>query len=188
MSLLPYVTINGSDNTKKEILRTSAQPVIFPLSDEDYFIIESLVAKFDAEGNCAGLAAPQIGFSKRVIVFAVPDNPDLRKWRKDIIETMPKTVWVNPEYSPIGTKTSIDFEACFSVEGLAAAVERFTTISYTAYTPDGHHVTGTANGFLARLIQHEIDHLNGILFIDKVKEEDVMTTETYRKLRSEAIT
>ncbi len=185
--LPPYVVINDSDCTNKEVLRTLAQPVSFPLSEEDKYIIKTLEAKYDQEVNCAGLAAPQIGFNKRIIVFAVHDDPELRKWRPDLIDTMPKTIWLNPSYEPLGLDQHEDYEGCFSVKDLAGPVKRFKTIRYTAYKTDGSFVDGTAQGFLARLIQHEVDHLNGRLFIDLVPQDKLLSAEEYRAMRIQAI-
>src|SRR5690606_24142711 len=107
--------------------------------------------------------------------FAAPDDEQLKAWRQDHQQFMPRTIWVNPSYEPLpGQEGEIttDVEACFSVHDLAGPVPRYTEIKYTAYLPDGAMVTGNAKGFLARIIQHETDHLDGTLFIDKVSEED----------------
>lgn len=188
MSSLPgYVVLNDPDCPNVDILRKQGETLSFPLSAEDLHVVETLVAKFDQEKTIAGLAAPQIGFSKRIIVFAAPDEPELRKWRKDLIDTMPKTVWINATYTSVGTEMATDYEACFSIGDFAAPVERPKTIKYTAYTPEGHFIEGTVTGFLARLIQHEVDHTNGILFIDKVKKEDLIPMDEYRKMRAKAV-
>lgn len=186
-TLPPYVVINDPSCPNKGVLRMQGETLSFPLSLEDRHVVETLSAKFDQEENCSGLAAPQIGFSKRVIVFAVPDDDNLRKWRKDIVETMPKTIWINPTYTAVGTEMATDYESCFSVEEIAGPVERFKTIAYTAYTPAGQFIEGTVNGFLARLIQHEVDHSNGILFIDKVEKDKLISVEEYRSMRKRAL-
>ena len=100
---------------------------------------------------------------------------------------MDKTIWINAAYEPVGTEKHTDFEACFSVKDLAGDVPRFTKINYTAFTPDGQKVTGQATGFLARLIQHEIDHTNGVLFIDYLKEDEIISIEEYRARRKAAV-
>lgn len=188
MSALPaYVVLNDQNSPISDILRRQGDTLSFPLSPEDQHAVEMLVAKYDSEENIAGLAAPQIGFSKRIIVFAAPDDPELRKWRKDLSDTMPKTVWINPTYTPIGAEMSTDYEACFSIGDFAGPVERPTTIKYTAYTPKGQFVEGTVTGFLARLIQHEVDHTNGVLFIDKVEEGKLLPLDEYRKMRAKAV-
>lgn len=188
MTQLPsYVVINDPNCPNRDVLRTPAAPVSFPLSEEDKHIIQTLEAKYDQEGNCAGLAAPQIGFGKQVIVFAVHDDPELKKWRPDLIDTMPKTIWLNPTYEPVGEDKHTDYEGCFSIKDLAGPVERYKSIKYTAYTPDGTFVEGIARGFLARLIQHEVDHLNGRLCMDLVPHGKLLSIEEYRRMRTEAI-
>lgn len=168
------------------VLRALAMPVSLPISDEDRLSIDTLVLKFDTEGTCAGLAAPQIGISKRIIVFATPDTPALRIWRPDLSDIMTKTVWLNPEYEGVEEQGyHEDYEGCFSVEGLAGTVRRYKQIRYTAINEQGQEIKGVANGYLARLIQHEIDHLNGVLFTDIAK--DTFPIEEYRKMREEAV-
>ncbi|MBY0501782.1 MAG: peptide deformylase [Alphaproteobacteria bacterium] len=181
--LPPYVVLNDPKDAKSDVLRKLAEPLTFPLSREDREIVQILTTKFDSEENCAGLAAPQIGFSKQIIIFAVNDDPLLKKWRADLVQTMPKTLWINPNYEPIGKEKHTDYEACFSVDDLAGPVARFKTIRYSAYTPEGIRVEGTAKGFLARLIQHEIDHLKGRCFIDYVSEDELLPLEEYRQRR-----
>jgi peptide deformylase len=184
MTDLPaYVVLNDPKETNSDVLRKPAEPLTFPLSQEDKESVRILSNKFDREENCAGLAAPQIGVSKQIIIFAVPDDPSLKKWRPDLVQTMPKTVWINPNYEPVGKEKNTDYEACFSVNDLAGPVARFKTIRYSAYTPEGIRVEGTAEGFLARLIQHEIDHLKGHCFIDYVPENELLPLEEYRQRR-----
>lgn len=188
MNTLPdYVVINGAHATQTEVLRTPATSMIFPLSAADRQILAVLEEKYDQEDNCIGLAAPQIGFGKRVIIFAVNDDPALKQWRPDLTDAMPKTLWINPSYQPVGVEKHTDYEACFSVEGIAGPVARYTTITYAAYSKEGQKIEGTAKGFLARVIQHEIDHLNGVLFIDLVPKGETMSIEEYRNAKKQAM-
>lgn len=98
---------------------------------------------------------------------------------------MPKTLWVNPSYEPVSNEMHEDYEGCFSVADLGGRVKRFKRIKYTAYLIDGTKVEGIAEGFLARIIQHEIDHIRGVLFIDKVTDGKVFSLSEYRRLRDE---
>jgi peptide deformylase len=182
-NLPAYVDIYKTQDPRIGVLTKKARTLSFPLSSEDLAMIQALEAKFDQEENCAGLAAPQIGYDIRAIVFAVPDDEE----RPDLTQTMPKTVWLNPSYTPIGHEKHTDYEACFSVEGMAGAVDRYKKIHYNAYLIDGSKVEGIAEGFLARLIQHEIDHTNGILYKDKVKKGEFLPVEAYREKRSKAM-
>ena len=182
-TLPPYVVAN--DQTCPSTLRMPAAPVSIPFSAQDLIDIDTLSRKFDAEVKCAGLAAVQIGISKRIIVFAAPNDPELKKWRPDLTDTMDKTIWINPEFTGIEEAGfHEDYEGCFSVEGVAGLVNRYKKINYTAYTSDGTYITGTVEGFLARLIQHEIDHLNGVLFTDIATK--ILPIEEYRAIRKQA--
>lgn len=182
-----YVAVNLKTKEEPVVLRTPAKELSFPLTPEDVEDIAILEAKYDGEGNCSGLAAPQIGISKRIIIFAAPENPDLKKWRPDFTQAMDKTIWINPSYEGIGTDKHEDYEACFSVLEVGGTVSRYKKIHYQAHTVTGESVEGTAEGFLARIIQHEIDHINGKLFIDYVSEGELIEIEAYRKKRDEAI-
>lgn len=187
MTLPPYVVINDPDCQHREVLKKPAQEISFPITPEDQKIIQELEAKYDQEDNCAGLAAPQIGYNKRVIVFATPRDPIFKKWRPDLSDTMPKTIWINPSYKPVHPETHTDWEACFSVRNLAGPVPRFKEITYEAFTLDSKKIQGVARGFLARIIQHEVDHLNGTLFIDVALQDQVVTIEEYRERRKKEL-
>lgn len=181
-----YIAINDI-HEPNAVLKTPAKELSFPLSEEDKHDIKVLEAKFDAEENCAGLAAPQIGIAKRVIVFAAENSEELRKWRPDFTQAMPKTIWVNPSYKSITETTHDDYEGCFSVRDIAGMVRRYQKIRYHAFTPEGKEVTGEAEGFLARIIQHEIDHINGILFVDRANQKSLISIEAYRNKREESL-
>ncbi len=168
-TLPPYLVFDDDTSLNRGILRAQANKLIFPLSDEDQKSIDVLIKKFKSEENAAGLAAPQIGDSKRIIVFHITENA--KKIRNDIDAILPMTVLINPEYSPLGEEKAIDWEGCFSVKTVMAEVPRYTTISYHGFDVHGNEVQGIAKGFFARLLQHEIGHLNGELFIDLITPE-----------------
>ncbi len=182
-----YTAVNLENNQKPKVLTTPAKKLTFPLSPEDINDIKILEAKFDAETNCAGLAAPQIGIAKQIIVFSAREDPNLKKWRADFTQTMDKTIWINPSYEGVGEDKNEDYEACFSVLAVAGAVKRYKKVHYKAYTMTGELVEGTAEGFLARIIQHEVDHVKGKLFIDYVPEDQLLKVEEYRQKRRKAI-
>jgi peptide deformylase len=110
--------------------------------------------------NGAGLAAPQIGVDLQVVVFgsgeANPRYPD-----RDLV---PRTVLVNPVITPLGDATDNDWEGCLSVPGMRGMVPRFTHIRYTGFDPYGDPIDRTVEGFHARVVQHECDHLWGKLY------------------------
>ncbi len=183
--VLPNYVSSTADHITQEMRKISS-PLSFPLSSQDKEDINTLEQKFDHEQACVGLAAPQIGIFKRIIIFFVPDNPAQRKWRKHLVQTMPKTIWLNPSYKSLDGETYEDYEACFSILNTAALVKRYKKIEYQAYDFDGNLIKGIAEGFLARLIQHEIDHLDGIYFVDNALPENIMSMEEYKDLRAKA--
>lgn len=185
---LPDYIVFDPFHPTKSILRSKALKISFPLSLADLEDIKILEAKYDSEENCAGLAAPQIGISKQIFIFAVPDDAYLKKWRPDLIQSMPKSIWINPSW--IGIEEAgfhTDYEGCFSIKDVAGPVKRYKKINYKAYNIHGELLAGTAEGYLARVIQHETDHLNGILFIDHVNNNDLLPIEEYRKKRKKAM-
>ena len=113
----------------------------------------------------AGLAAPQIGVDKRVVIFAVDSNP-----RYPDAETVPLTVLVNPEITPAGEERDLAWEGCLSVPGMRGLVPRYTSIRYTGTDHKGNRIDRTVSGFHARVVQHECDHLDGILYPQRITD------------------
>lgn len=159
-----YVHIDVETCTLKQVLREPSEEVSFPLSAEDQGIVDVLREKFLNEENCAGLAAPQIGFSKRIIVYAIPE--EIKNYRLDSDEVVPTRVLINPAYEPLSETKVKDWEGCFSVAHTCGEVPRYKEIRYWGYDEKGNKIEGIARGFHARLLQHEIGHINGELFID----------------------
>eukprot|EP00930_Biecheleria_cincta_P062725 TRINITY_DN48172_c0_g1_i1.p1 TRINITY_DN48172_c0_g1~~TRINITY_DN48172_c0_g1_i1.p1 ORF type:complete len:273 (-),score=26.02 TRINITY_DN48172_c0_g1_i1:7-825(-) len=165
-----YVDINLTKNkTRVALLRRRSQDVAFPLAKRDLRYLEALEAKFDNAVHMVGLAGPQIGIDRQMIIFKVMRSKELEDAKAHITMEMDRTVWLNPSYEPLTEETEDDYEGCFSVSGtnMLGKVARPTRIAYKATLPDGSHVEGEATHFLARVIMHEIDHLNGVLFFDK---------------------
>lgn len=140
------------------LLYCKAEPVE-PLGTPE--LVSLIADMFDtmAALNGAGLAAPQIGVSLRVVIFGLEGNP-----RYPDAEPVPKTVLVNPVVEPIGEETEKGWEGCLSVPGLRGLVERHAKVRYRGYEPHGNLIDRTVSGFHARVVQHECDHLDGILF------------------------
>ena len=154
----------------EEVLCNRAHDVPFPLSDEHKDLIIAMRSKF-ADETMAGLAAPQVGAPWRIIFFQVDEGA--YKYRDNIEETVPLTILINPSYEPIEEEgTNHDWEACFSVEETAGKPERWNVIRYKGQSESGEPVEGIARGFLARLLQHEIDHVDGRLFLSRLKAGD----------------
>ncbi len=128
-------------------------------SDALHLLVSDLLDTMHA-ANGAGLAAPQIGVDLQVVVFgsgeANPRYPD-----RDLV---PRTVLVNPVITPLGEATDNDWEGCLSVPGMRGMVPRFTHIRYTGFDLYGDPIDRTVEGFHARVVQHECDHLWGKLY------------------------
>ena len=110
-----------------------------------------------------GLAAPQVHLSMRVIVFRNPDIDD-----QDKIKVTPL---INPVFSPIGEEKENDWEGCLSIPGMQGLVTRYKKISYHGFDLDGNKIENQAEGLHARVVQHEIDHLNGVLYTDRLADK-----------------
>ena len=115
--------------------------------------------------NGAGLAAPQIGAALRVVVFGVQSNP-----RYPDVEEVPDTVLINPVIDFIGTEMEEGWEGCLSVPGLRGVVPRYRRLRYRGTDERGQPVERTVEGFHARVVQHECDHLDGILYPMRMKD------------------
>jgi peptide deformylase len=107
----------------------------------------------------AGIAAPQIGVSLRVVIFEVTANP-----RYPHAEAVPYTVLVNPVLEPLGAEQEDGWEGCLSVPGLRGLVPRYRQLRYRGFDLEGRPIDRTVAGFHARVVQHEVDHLDGILY------------------------
>jgi peptide deformylase len=111
-----------------------------------------------AAANGAGLAAPQIGENVRVVIFEVRDNPRYPG------QQVPFTVLINPEVTPIGNEMETGWEGCLSVPGMRGAVARHARLRYTGFDQFGQPIDRSVDGFHARVVQHECDHLDGVLY------------------------
>lgn len=164
---MDIVTIDQKDH---EVLRVPAKAVVFPLSEEDKQFALNLRDKMIALGNAVGLAATQVGISLQIIAFHVPRSAS--RVRNHIKKVTEPTLFFNPTYEPIlDDGQAIDWEGCFSIPEKMGEVPRYQTIRYQAYLMNGEKISGIAHGFLARVLQHEIDHLNGKLFKDHLTDQ-----------------
>ncbi len=109
--------------------------------------------------NGAGIAAPQIGVSLQVVIFGVGSNP-----RYPDAEQVPYTVLINPTLSFIGDEIESDWEGCLSVPGMRGVVPRYARLHYKGFDQYGNAIDRLVSGFHARVVQHECDHLSGILY------------------------
>lgn len=146
------------------LLYRKAEPVTAFNTPELDRLIEDM---FDtmAAYNGAGLAAPQIGVSLRVVIFGVEANP-----RYPNAEVVPTTILINPVLHPIGDEMEEGWEGCLSVPGLRGLVSRHRQLRYTGFDQKGAPIDRTVSGFHARVVQHECDHLDGILYPMRLKD------------------
>ena len=115
--------------------------------------------------NGAGLAAPQIGVGLQVVIFGVKSNP-----RYPEAEEVPDTVLINPVLTPLGEEMENGWEGCLSVPGLRGIVPRHSTLRYTGFDERGQPIDRIVSGFHARVVQHETDHLLGILYPMRIRD------------------
>ncbi|MGA7179448.1 MAG: peptide deformylase [Thiobacillaceae bacterium] len=109
--------------------------------------------------NGAGLAAPQIGVNLQVVIFELRDNP-----RYPMAEQIPFTVLINPELNPLVDEVEEGWEGCLSLPGMRGLVPRYTSLRYQGRDARGNVIDRRVSGFHARVVQHEVDHLLGILY------------------------
>ena len=115
--------------------------------------------------NGAGLAAPQVGVPLRVVIFGVDYNP-----RYPDAEPVPYTELVNPVLTPLTDELEEGWEGCLSVPGMRGVVPRYRRLRYSGIDPAGKAIDRTVHGFHARVVQHEVDHLDGILYPMRVRD------------------
>jgi peptide deformylase len=142
-----------------------AQPVAQFDTDEIHLLVSDMFETMRAV-NGAGLAAPQIGVDLQLVIFGTdapnPRYPDA--------PPVPRTVLLNPLITPIGSDEEEDWEGCLSVPGLRGVVPRWSKIRYTGFDPYGEPLDRIVEGFHARVVQHECDHLAGKLYPMRVRD------------------
>ncbi len=115
--------------------------------------------------NGAGLAAPQIGVNLQVVIYGFDRNE-----RYPDAPPVPKTVLINPVLKPLSEDMEDGWEGCLSVPGLRGRVPRFTSLHYSGFDPYGQPIARDAEGFHARVVQHECDHLIGVLYPSRIRD------------------
>ena len=154
----------------REILRMG-NPILLKVSEkvkkfdtpEIHELIKDMIETMkDAQG--AGLAAPQVGESIQLVIFGVDKNE-----RYPDAEEVPFTVLINPVITPLTQEKEDDWEGCLSVPGMRGVVPRYKTINYKGFDQYGNEINRNAEGFHARVVQHECDHLSGILYPSRIE-------------------
>ena len=113
----------------------------------------------------AGLAAPQIGVGLQVVIFGIERNP-----RYPDAEAVPQTVLINPMLTPLSSETEDGWEGCLSVPGMRGVVPRYARLRYQGYDQYGKTIDRSVEGFHARVVQHECDHLIGVLYPMRIRD------------------
>jgi peptide deformylase len=157
--------------TVREILKMGdprllrvAEPVTeFGTPEMDALIADMFDTMHAANG--AGLAAPQIGVNLQLVIYGFKDNQ-----RYPDAPPVPETVLLNPVLTPLSDETEEQYEGCLSVPGLRGAVPRYTKLHYEGVDQFGKPIVRDAEGFHARVVQHEVDHLLGILYPMRIKD------------------
>jgi len=124
-----------------------------------------------------GIAAPQAGIDKRIVIIQV----NKEKCTYKDCEEVPTTVMINPTWKSLSEEKETEFEGCLSVPSIRGKVERYTNIEVTYYNEKGEKIVKKVSGFTARDIQHECDHLDGIIFLEKVLPNGFATKEMIDK-------
>jgi peptide deformylase len=164
------------------VLLRPAEPVSSPGDPEVRRLARDMVeTMLDAPG--VGLAAPQVHVGLRLIVFRVPEA---RQSAADGPALEGVTVLVNPIIEPVGDETALGWEGCLSIPQLRGAVPRFRTIRYQGVDLDGQPIDRTVSGFHARVVQHEVDHLDGILYLTRMTDLSLLAfDEEWARFMSE---
>jgi peptide deformylase len=145
------------------VLRSIAAEIADPTDPAIAELANAMIETMnDAPG--VGLAAPQIGRSLRLIVMRLIAD------RAQVDEPLCTMALINPELEPLDSTMELGWEGCLSVPELRGIVPRHARIGYRGLLPDGTRVEGEFEGFQARILQHEVDHLNGILYLDRMQD------------------
>ena len=153
------------------VLRRVADPVADPTAPDVAQLVRHMIETLEDIGG-VGLAAPQIHVSRRVIIFKVPPE------RTSDIEgdaPLPLTALINPTIEPLDEAFNLGWEGCLSIPGLRGAVPRHTNIRYRGFALDGSVIERVAVGFHARVVQHECDHLDGVLYPERMSDLSLLT-------------
>jgi len=148
------------------ILRHVSSPIL-PEDFGSIWLLELIQNLHDTQAHYGGvgIAAPQIGVARRVIVFGFEHTERYKN-----VEPVPKTVLCNPEIEITNPEEATMYEGCLSLGNVRSPVSRPIGIAYSGFDQFGKRISRKVSGFHARLVQHEVDHINGILAIDRVKD------------------
>jgi peptide deformylase len=146
------------------VLLAQAEPVEHFATGELRDLVDDMFQTMEGAGG-VGLAAPQVAVGKRVIVFGFDRNA-----RYPDAPAVPRTALFNPVIEALSEELEDGWEGCLSIPGLRAVIPRFKRIRYTGWNVEGQRVEQIAEGFHARVVQHEVDHLDGILYPARIRD------------------
>ena len=149
------------------VLRRVAEPVTRFDTPELHALVEDLWETMHASGGI-GIAAPQIAVAKRVVVFGLGGRDDTSGCGE--VARIDPTVLVNPVIEPLAETMAEGWEACLSVPGLRGIVPRYTRIRYTGFDAFGNRIEREVEDYHARVVQHECDHLDGVLYPSRIRD------------------
>ncbi len=159
----------------KEILKMGnvrlldiSKPIDNVPSEEINTLVQDMLDTMEAY-NGAGLAAPQIGVLKRLVVFGMKDKPNENERYPDA-DFIPLTILINPKIQPLDDNIIENWEGCLSIPGMRGLVPRHSKIRYSGLDPNGYHIEREVEGFHAIVVQHECDHLDGILYPVRIED------------------
>ena len=158
MAIKPLVKLGNAQ------LATPSLPVEKFATPELLTILQDMQDTMN-EKKGVGIAAPQIGYNQRIVMFGFEDNE-----RYPHEESVPFTILINPIIKILSNETTNAWEGCLSIPGLRGLVPRYNHIHYAGYDAKGQFFSREAIGFHARMVQHECDHLDGILFPQRIKD------------------
>jgi len=164
---IPPMAVRDIAQIGDPVLERVALPVADPTAPEIRALVADMAGSMEAAGGI-GIAAPQIGVSLRVVLFFLPADRD------EAGQGVALTVLVNPMIEALDDDMSVEFEGCLSVPDARGEVPRAQRIRYRGATPDGEIIERIAEGWHARVVQHECDHLDGILYPERMDEDDEM--------------
>ncbi len=158
-------------------------PNEMPLAHQTFRLMEEATQNL---GN-VGIAAPQIGILRRIVMFEIPAKHP--RYKTDGI-AIPMRALINPSYKPLSEEQNFEWEACLSIPGMMGQVPRYTHIEYRYTDLEGNHHEYEVSDFHARVVQHELDHLDGILYPLRIKDmrtfgfrEEVLTSPAFLQSR-----
>lgn len=185
--IFPFMAIRKIARMGHPVLQGVAKPVPDPTAPEVKLLVRDMIETM-IDANGAGLAAPQIYEPWRVVVFQAPPEraPEGIDEEEAFDHTAPLTVLINPEIEFLTEEKEKGWEGCLSVPGLRGAVPRYTALRYRGVTPDGEVIERVARGFHARVVQHECDHLDGVLYPQRMDDLTELIFESEARAWAEA--